>query len=166
MKAAFVRPSLGNEFVMIKKIVLSFISIIMILCLALPLGCSAGNTDKSLVFERIISGPDIPKYIQFGADGLICQFERVEHVYRADELKAYKTLFNTVMIFENPEFAEKRYVSIKRTHKDDAMIDGCSIYINQEFFHTDTISKLTFYEMPEYMDGLEYVLISSDFSDG
>ncbi len=160
-----MRPSFGNGCMM-KKIVLSFISIVLVLVMTIPLGCSVENTDKSLVFERIISGPSIPKYIQFGADGLICQFERVEHVYRADELKAYKTLFNTVMFFETPEFAEKRYVSVKRTYKDDAMLDGCAIYINQEFFHTDTISKLTFYEMPEYMEGLEYVLVSSDFSDG
>ena len=107
----------------------------------------------------------IPKYIQYGADGLICQYERVEHVYHADELKAYKTYFNTVMIFDDQTYADKRFTSLKRTYKDDVIQDGCAIYINQEFFHTDTISKLTFQEMPDYMAGLEYVLIRSDFDD-
>ena len=68
---------------MLKKLISSIFCIFVILSVALT-GCSSdtkSNSDYSQIFERIISGDQIAEYIPFGADGLVSEYEYVEHIY-------------------------------------------------------------------------------------
>jgi hypothetical protein len=103
-------------------------------------GCSSGNassTDYNQVFERIISGDEISQYISYGTEGLVSEYEYVEHHYHRDGSKAFETQFNYAYVFANEQAAQKRFESIKRTYGDSATISGKSIYINQLYVYSD-----------------------------
>ena len=95
------------------------------------------KTDYYQFFERFIYGDDIAKYISFGTEGLVSQYEFIKHYYHEDSNKAYQTLFMTAMSFDSEELAQKRYTSLARTYKDDVVIDGTRIYINQLYVYSD-----------------------------
>ena len=95
------------------------------------------KTDYYQFFERYIAGDDITRYVPYGADGLISQYEFIKHYYHEGDNKAYQTLFLTGMSFDTEEHAQKRYTSLHRTYKDDVVIDGTRVYINQFHQYSD-----------------------------
>ncbi len=111
------------------------------------------KTDYYQFFERYIAGDDVTKYIPFGADGLVSQYEFIKHYYHEGDNKAYQTLFLTGMSFESEEAAQKRYTSLARTYKDDVVIDGTRVYINQfhQYSDYDMSYKNSFDEVRENM---------------
>ncbi|MBR6331988.1 MAG: hypothetical protein IKR78_02515 [Dehalococcoidales bacterium] len=132
-------------------------------------GCSSdtkSNSDYSQVFERIISGDQIAEYIPFGADGLVAEYEYVEHIYHYGDARAWQTLFRTAFIYDSVEAASKRFTSLKRTYKDDAVQVGNVLYVNQYFVYDNKYSsndgQKSYDDLFDYMADYEYVLIRAE----
>ena len=152
-----------------KKFGLMLLAVMSIFVLVGTSGCmeeTKTTNDVSQVFERIISGDQIATYIPFGSDGLICEYEYVEHVYHYGDSKAYLSIFRTAFIYESEEAASKRFTSLKRTYKDDAAQVGNILYVNQNFINTDvgtiTGGQRTWDELFDFMAEQDYVLIKPD----
>ncbi len=152
-----------------KKLCLILCSVVSIMGLVLFSGCMSETKttdDISQIFERIISGDQIAEYIPFGAEGLICEYEYVEHVYHVGDSKAYLSIFRTAFIYDSEESASKRFTSLKRTYKDDAVQVGNVLLVNQNFINTNvgtiTGGQRTYNELFEYMDEHGYILIEPE----
>ena len=79
-----------------KKALSIFLSVLCIVSFVTLAGCSGGtqsSNDYSQVFERIIAGDMIAEYIPFGSDGLVSEYEYVEHVYHYGDARAWMTIF-------------------------------------------------------------------------
>lgn len=147
-----------------KRIISSIVATVFIAGLFLLAGCgSKGSTDFSQVFERMIAGDQIAQYIPYGADGLISEYEYVEHIYHQGESKAYLSIFRTAYTFDTEEHAQKRFTTLQRSYKDDVVIQGRAVYVNQEFNNSNvgtiTGGQRTYDEMFDYMADQGYTLI-------
>ncbi|MBR6332583.1 MAG: hypothetical protein IKR78_05600 [Dehalococcoidales bacterium] len=146
------------------------LAVIMIIGTVITAGCLNTETkttdDIHLVFERIVSGDDIPKYIPFGYEGLIAEYEYVDHVYHQGDSFTDHSIFRTTYIYDSPESAAKRYTSLKRTYKDDVVQVGNIIYLNeirQNAVITSSIHwQKNYNEMLEYMLDSDFLLISPE----
>ena len=90
--------------------------------------------DQIQIFERFISGDDIPLYIPFGYEGLVSQYEYTKHYYRVGEISPYMTDKFSAYYYDSEAAAEKRFTSLKRTYKDEVSLVGNVIYIHQHGF--------------------------------
>ena len=152
-----------------KKFCLMLLAVMSISVMVFSSGCmeeTKTTNDVSQIFERIISGDQIAQYIPFGSEGLICEYEYVEHVYHYGDSKAYLSIFRTAFIYETEEAASKRFTSLKRTYKDDAMQVGNVLLVNQNFINTDvgtiTGGQRTWDELFDFMAEQDYILIEPD----
>ena len=151
-----------------KRFVYMIAAVIMVLGTVLTAGCLNDETrttdDVSLVFERIISGDQIREYINYGYEGLIAEYEYVEHIYHQGESFSYRSIFNTAYIYDTEASATKRYQSLYRTYKDDVIQVGNKIYLNQIYENAVVTSsihwQLNYQQMLEQMLENGYVLIS------
>ena len=153
-----------------KRFVYIVIAAVLVLSTVVTAGCLNDETrttdDISLIFERIISGDQIPEYINFGYEGLIAEYEYVEHVYHQGDSFSDRSIFRTAYIYESEAAASKRFPSLYRTYKDDVMQVGNIIYLNQNYKNAVVTSsshwQLNYQQMLEQMLDKGYLLISPE----
>ncbi len=119
-----------------KKSLLSFFAVLLVLC-SLLTGClSSDNSSKRVVrtqiFERIISGDQIAQYVPYGADGLISQYNYFKFSYADGDTKPFYGEYVTAYIFDNAANAQKRYTSLYRTYQDRVVIIDNVVYLNED----------------------------------
>ena len=153
-----------------KRFVYIVIAVIMIVGTVVSVGCLNDETrttdDISLIFERIVSGDDIPTYIPFGYEGLIAEYEYVEHIYHQGDSYSDRSIFRTTYIYDSEASASKRFPSLYRTYKDDVVQVGNIIYLNQNYKNAIVTSsshwQLNYQQMLESMLEKDYLLISPE----
>ena len=121
-----------------KKAIYTCIALIFILSIGI-VGCSETTkttNDIHQIFERVISGDQIAEYIPFGYDGLIAEYEFVDHVYHYGDDVPFVSTYRTAFIYDSEEAATKRFSSLKRTYKDDCMQEGNTLFVNYSYYRS------------------------------
>ena len=152
-----------------KKILYLLLAAMTLISVMSVSGCAEETkttAEEHQVFERIISGDQIAEYIPFGADGLVAEYEYVDHIYHYGDARAWHTIFRTAYIYDTVEAATKRFTSLKRTYKDDAMQVGNVLLVNQDFVYDNKYSsndgQKSYTDLFDYMADYEYVLVRAD----
>ncbi|MBR6332582.1 MAG: hypothetical protein IKR78_05595 [Dehalococcoidales bacterium] len=149
-----------------KKILCICIALICISSLGIA-GCT-GDTkttnDVHQIFERMISGDQIAEYIPFGYDGLIAEYEFVDHVYHYGDDVPFVSVYRTALVYDTVEAATKRFSSLKRTYKDDCTQQGNTLFVNYSYYRSSLYlnGELTYDE--HITDALEngFIFISPE----
>jgi hypothetical protein len=139
-----------------KKIFVTILAVLMILSSLAVSACGGAKEDKVQIFERIVAENGIQKYVTEGTDGLVSQYERIEYSYKGSANKAYKTFYNTVMIYLTESQAKARFDALKATYGDDIKIMGRGVYINHEVIGDVDKNKD---ELQTYLGGLDFFLV-------
>ena len=152
-----------------KKIVYSLLAVVILVPLVAFSGCTKETkttAEEHQVFERIISGDQIAEYIPFGADGLVAEYEYVDHIYHYGDARAWHTVFRTAYIYDTVDAATKRFSSLKRTYKDDAMQVGNVLLVNQDFVYDNKYSsndgQKSYIDLIDYMADYGYIYVRGD----
>ncbi len=121
-----------------KKLLCTCLTLICAVSLGVA-GCS-GDTkttnDVHQIFERVISGDQIAEYIPFGYEGLIAEYEFVDHVYHYGDDVPFVSVYRTAFIYDSVEAASKRFSSLKRTYKDDCSQQGNALLVNYSYYRS------------------------------